>query len=135
MTSDADAASAPSEPQVVTFEAGLAQLGEIVARLESGSLGLSDSIAAYERGVNVLKQLHAELAAVERRVSVLVRIDEEGRPIVEPSSPERHGAGDEAAATASDSTQSARTRGARGGRTATARSKSLPGMDDASAEA
>ena len=133
MTSNADSPSPEHQP--VTFEAGLAQLGEIVARLESGSLGLSESITAYERGVTILKQLHEELAAVEQRVSVLVRIDEDGRPILEPSSPGRHGAADDATAPASDSTQPARTRTPRSGRTSTTRSKSLPGMDDASAEA
>ena len=135
MTSHAETASASSEPQAVTFEVGLAQLGEIVARLESGSLGLSESITAYERGVTILRQLHEELAAVEQRVSVLVRIDEDGRPILEPSSPGRHGAAGDGMAAAADSTQPARTRPARGGRGATGRSKSLPGMDDASAEA
>lgn len=134
MTPDRDAsAPAPADSEPVTFEAGLTQLGEIVARLESGSLGLSESIAAYERGVTILKQLHEELAAVERRVSVLVRIDDEGRPILEPSSPSRHGAADDAPA--ADSTQPARTRPNRGGRTSGGRSKSLPGMDDASEEA
>ncbi|MGB8854927.1 MAG: exodeoxyribonuclease VII small subunit [Pirellulales bacterium] len=135
MTFNAESASASSEPQAVTFEAGLAQLGEIVARLESGSLGLSESITAYERGVTILKQLHQELAAAEQRVSMLVRIDEDGRPILEPSSPDRHGAAGDGSAAAADSTQPARTRPARGGRTSSARSKSLPGMDDASAEA
>ena len=135
MTSRAESASAAPEPQAVTFEEGLAQLGEIVARLESGSLGLSDSITAYESGVTLLKQLHEELAAVEQRVSVLVRIDEDGRPILERSSPGRHGAAGDGEAAAADSTQPARTRPARGGRGATSRSKSLPGMDDASAEA
>lgn len=135
MTFNAESASAASGPQAVTFEAGLAQLGEIVARLESGSLGLSDSITAYERGVTILKQLHDELAAVEQRVSVLVRIDEDGRPILEASSPDRHGAAGDGTTAPADSPQPARTRAARGGRTPTARSKSLPGMDDASAEA
>ncbi len=135
MTFNAESASASSEPQAITFEAGLTQLGEIVSRLESGSLGLSESITAYERGVTILKQLHEELAAVEQRVSVLVRIDADGRPILEPSAPGRHGAADDAAAATSDSTQPARTRTPRGGRTSTARAKTLPGMDDGSAEA
>lgn len=135
MTSDAEPTPHTSEPQVVTFEAGLQQLGDIVARLESGSLGLSESISAYERGVTILRQLHAELAAVEQRVSVLVKIDEDGQPMLEPSSPGRHGAAEDATLPAADSTQPARTRAGRGGRASAARSKSLPGMDDASPEA
>jgi exodeoxyribonuclease VII small subunit len=136
MTPDRDASPAASAaPEPVSFETGLTQLGEIVSRLESGSLGLSESIAAYERGVSLLKRLHEELAAVEQRVSVLVRIDEEGRPILEPSSPARHAATGDAAAPAADSAQPARTRGVRTARSASSRAKSLPGMDDAAEEA
>ena len=74
-----------AEPaQTASFEEALAELGRIVAGLESGSLGLSESIAAYERGVALVRRLHDELARVEARVSVLVRIDEEGRPVLAP---------------------------------------------------
>ena len=119
-TSPADAAS--------NFEASLNQLGDIVTRLESGSLGLSESIDAYERGVALLRRLHDELAAAEERVNVLVRIDDEGRPILEPAA----GGG---VAQAADSTQSAAPRSPRSQRSKHARPRSLPGMDDASAEA
>lgn len=111
-----------------TFEASLNQLGDIVARLESGSLGLSESIDAYERGVAILRRLHDELAAAEERVNVLVRIDEEGRPILEPAA-----AG--GVAQAADSTQSAASRSPRSQRSKHVRPRSLPGMDDASTEA
>lgn len=110
-----------------TFESALNQLGEIVARLESGSLGLSESIDAYERGVAILRRLHEELAAAEERVNVLVRIDDEGRPILEPAAT--------GAAQAADSAQPATPRGPRLPRAKTARPRSLPGMDDAAAEA
>lgn len=120
--------SAPDPATGASFEEALGQLGDIVARLESGSLGLSESIAAYERGVGLLKRLHEELAEVEKRVSVLVRIDEEGRPILEPSSPERHGAAAADSGPPADSAQSSRS--GRGGRGKTPRARSLPGMDD-----
>jgi exodeoxyribonuclease VII small subunit len=42
----------------LTFDAALAQLGEVVARLEDGGLPLETSIALYERGV----ALHAHCA-------------------------------------------------------------------------
>lgn len=79
-----------NSPQTVSFEEGLALLGDIVARLESGNLGLSESIEAYERGVGLLRHLHAELARADERVSVLVRIDDEGRPVLEPLDTERN---------------------------------------------
>jgi len=111
-----------------TFESALDQLGDIVARLESGSLGLSASIDAYERGVAILRRLHEELAAAEERVNVLVRIDDEGRPILEPAAAT-------GAIQAADSTPPAASRGQRAPRGKTARPRSLPGMDDAAAEA
>jgi exodeoxyribonuclease VII small subunit len=116
MPSDTDAANSP---QAASFEAGLAELGELVSRLESGGLGLSESIAAYERGVALLRRLHEELAVAEAKVSTLVRIDEQGRPVLAPAeSPQS----DEAA-------QPTPTRTA--GRKQ--RSRTLPGMDDAGA--
>jgi len=123
----------PTETFDETFETSLAALGEIVARLESGSLGLSDSITAYERGVGLLRRLHDELAAVEQRVSLLVRIDEEGRPVMV-----------DLEAGAADSTQPADppsdadspggpARGAKRPRATPPRARAtrLPGMDDA----
>lgn len=108
--------SADAEPD--SFEAALEALAGIVARLESGSLGLSESIAAYERGVGLLRRLHDELAAVEARVEVLVRIDDEGRPVFAPVDVDP-----------AESAQPAPSRAARG--TSRGRARRLPGMDDA----
>jgi len=127
MTPAADA-NPPATP--ATFEAALAQLAELVARLESGSLGLSESIDAYERGVTVLKRLHEELASAEERVSVLVRIDDEGRPILAPAA-----TGGESAAPAESAQPSGSRPASRAQRAKTSRARSLPGMDDAGGEA
>ena len=54
-----------AQPAAVPFEASLSELNDLVNRLESGSLGLSDSIGAYERGVAILRRLHEQLADVE----------------------------------------------------------------------
>ncbi len=124
------AASEP-EDRTESFEAALQRLADVVAGLESGSLGLSDSIAAYERGVGILKRLHEELAAAEERVKVLVRIDDEGRPVLGDAAAmdERGTTGGDGAA--ADSTQTAASRpGGRIGRPKAARSRQLPGMDD-----
>jgi exodeoxyribonuclease VII small subunit len=109
--------------QATSFEASLGQLAELVAKLESGGLGLSESIDAYERGVALLRRLHEELARAEERVSVLVRIDDEGRPVLA-----SHEAVDSAAAAEQPATR-------RGSRSRTGRTKPLPGMDEASGEA
>jgi exodeoxyribonuclease VII small subunit len=107
--------------QSTSFEEGLAQLSEIVGRLESGGLGLSESIAAYESGVTILRQLHTELATVEERVSKLVRIDEEGRPVLEPMSTTEP---------PSPAAKAGRKAPPRSSSAARKRSESLPGMDD-----
>lgn len=119
---------AESEPddRAESFEAALQRLAEIVAGLESGSLGLSDSIAAYERGVGILGRLHAELANAEERVQVLVRIDEQGRPVLEDSATPPGGDG-----AASESPQTAAARPGRATRAKAARPRQLPGMDEA----
>jgi exodeoxyribonuclease VII small subunit len=125
MTPEPETSAAAEPPR--TFESALEQLADLVARLESGSLGLSASIDAYERGVTILRRLHDELAAAEERVSVLVRIDEEGRPVLEPA------AGAEPPA---DSTQPAGSpRTPRPARAKATRTRSLPGMDEAPGEA
>lgn len=80
---DATGATVPDEPP--SFEDALLELNDIVARLEAGGLGLAASIAAYERGVALLGRLHGHLSAVEERVRMLVRIDEDGRPIIDPA--------------------------------------------------
>jgi exodeoxyribonuclease VII small subunit len=118
----APSSQSAGSPQIASFEDGLATLSDLVVRLESGSLGLSESIDAYERGVAILRLLHEELSQAEERVSVLVRIDEEGRPILAP-----HEAGSAAAS------EPAPVR--RPGRRQAPAGRSLPGMDDLSAEA
>ena len=55
------------------FEDGLAELEETVTRLESGDLTLEDSLAAFERGVGLVKMLNERLGAVEQRIEVLTR--------------------------------------------------------------
>jgi exodeoxyribonuclease VII small subunit len=143
--SDADHTTPSPEtpPPTETFEASLAALGEIVARLESGSLGLSESIAAYERGVGLLRRLHDELAAVEQRVSRLVRIDEEGRPVLAdleaPAADSTQSAdppADAAPDTASNPAANTAAQGSKRPRGSASRPRAarLPGMDDAGEE-
>lgn len=134
----------PAQSAAVPFETSLAELNDLVNRLESGALGLSESIGAYERGVSILRRLHEQLADVEERVRLLVRIDEQGRPILEPiqettatdkAVPSNATAA--AAAAAAATSQTSETSGPRGPRPVAraqarpGRVKRLPGMDDA----
>mgnify|MGYP003342878437 CR=1 FL=1 len=125
--SAADAAA--TESPAVPFETSLAELNELVNRLESGTLGLSESIDAYERGVSILRRLHEQLADVEERVRLLVRIDEQGRPILETPTADKPGQATASVAGTADTDPASRrpTRSA----ARLPRPKRLPGMDDA----
>jgi len=68
----------------IDFEASLADVEQIVSRLESGELGLTESLEQYETGIKQLKQCHALLDAAEQRVSVLSGFDADGNPLTQP---------------------------------------------------
>ena len=55
------------------FEQTMKELETTVDRLESGSLSLEESLAAFERGVALVRDLTGRLDAVEKRVEVLMR--------------------------------------------------------------
>jgi exodeoxyribonuclease VII small subunit len=129
----------PAQSAAVPFETSLAELNDLVNRLESGGLGLSESIGAYERGVSILRRLHEQLADVEERVRLLVRIDEQGRPILGPipGSGLETATAERAVPSTAAAAADAETNGPRGPRAAAraqarpGRPKRLPGMDDA----
>jgi exodeoxyribonuclease VII small subunit len=68
----------------IDFEASLAGVEQIVAGLESGELGLTESLEQYETGIKQLKRCHALLDAAEQRVSLLSGFDADGNPVQEP---------------------------------------------------
>ena len=67
-----------TDAERVRFEDALQDLEATVQRLESGELSLEDSLAAFERGVALVRLLGDKLAEVEQRVEVLMR-DGEGK--------------------------------------------------------
>lgn len=132
---------APDDPapansaQPPSFEEGLAQLADIVNRLEGGGLGLTESIAAYERGVVILRGLHEELANAEERIRVLTAVDDEGRPVTEPF-PGAHDGPPADSSMQGNGDKVGRKPGSRApAQRKTQRSQALPGMDDSPAEA
>ena len=66
------------------FEDALAKLETIAHELEEGRLDLSDALARYEEGVNLLAGCHKILKKAERRIELLSGVDAEGNPIVQP---------------------------------------------------
>ena len=66
-----------SQNSEMSFEQALAALEEIVARLESGSVPLDESISLYEKGEELRKQCQARLDAAQQRIEKIVT-DREG---------------------------------------------------------
>jgi exodeoxyribonuclease VII small subunit len=56
----------------LSFEDALAELEQIVRRLESGSGKLDDAIAAYERGALLKRHCEAKLREAQARVDKIV---------------------------------------------------------------
>ena len=54
-----------------TFEKSLEELEMIVMKLEDGDLPLEQSLALYERGVQLSRFCHARLEEAERRIEIL----------------------------------------------------------------
>ena len=53
------------------FETALADLESIVSSMESGKLELEDSIAAYRRGMELMKHCQAQLTHAEEQIRIL----------------------------------------------------------------
>ena len=76
---------APSKTeQSDSFEESLAKLEQVVTDLESGEIGLDDSLKRYEEGIQHIRKCRAELERAEKKIQMLVEIDEEGRAVVQP---------------------------------------------------
>lgn len=59
----------------VTFEEALRRLDEVVARLESGDVGLEEAVALFERGQGYLAACRERLALAQRRIEELTAED------------------------------------------------------------
>lgn len=53
------------------YESAVAELEKIVAAMESGKLSLEDSLAAYQRGAELLAYCRDQLSAAEQKVQIL----------------------------------------------------------------
>ena len=56
----------------LTFNQAMGELNAIVGRLESNTMDLEESLAAYERGVVLLRSLQVRLSDAQQRVYVLM---------------------------------------------------------------
>lgn len=66
-----------------TFEQSLEQLRSVVGELENGNLTLDESLKKYELGVSSLKACYQSLNQVQRRIELLVDLDDEGNLVTQ----------------------------------------------------
>ena len=69
---------AKKEQQNKKFEVALEELEGMVEQLETGELALEESLAAFERGVGLVKYCNQKLTDVEKKVELLLK-DKEGK--------------------------------------------------------
>ena len=64
---------APPEARIaeMKFEVALAELESIVQGMESGKLELEESIAAYQRGMALMRHCQQQLADAEQKIRIL----------------------------------------------------------------
>jgi exodeoxyribonuclease VII small subunit len=74
---------------VVDFEQALAELEQLVGKLEQGELPLEASLKAFERGIELTRLCQKELAAAEQKVRVLTGRDDD--ETLEPMDPPTDG--------------------------------------------
>jgi exodeoxyribonuclease VII small subunit len=66
------------ESHELKFEEAIADLEHVVEQLESGDLSLEDSLAAFEKGVGLVRYCNQTLSEVEKKVELLVK-DKDGQ--------------------------------------------------------
>ncbi len=80
-----------SEERQLSFEQALAELEQIVQKLERGELPLEESLRLYEQGIALSRLCHGKLEEAEGKIEMLLKDargeplrDKEGRPLTRP---------------------------------------------------
>jgi exodeoxyribonuclease VII small subunit len=66
-----------------SFEKALADLENVVEKMEGGGLSLNESLALFEKGVKLARFLRGELDKAEKKIEILLK-DEKGEIKEEP---------------------------------------------------
>ena len=61
------------KPKEAGFETTLAELEELVARMEAGDQPLDEALRSFERGVQLTRECQAALQAAQQRVQMLTQ--------------------------------------------------------------
>ena len=73
-------------PGLGGLERSLADLEQVVERLETGDLPLEQALKEFERGIKLTRECQTALREVEQKVEILLKKTPEGAP--EPFEPE-----------------------------------------------
>lgn len=76
--------SVPSDVTAMSFEEALAELEQIVRRLEGGQVKLDEAILSYERGAQLKQHCERKLNEAQQRVDRIV-IGPDGAVTAEPA--------------------------------------------------
>ncbi len=61
----------PKSTDPKNFEAAMAELDQLVEKMESGQLPLEESLTAYQRGTELIRFCEKLLAEAQQRIQVL----------------------------------------------------------------
>lgn len=67
---------ATKKPENMDFESALAELEQLVDKLEAGDLSLEQSLKAFERGIQLVRAGQQKLSQAEQQVQVLLQDDQ-----------------------------------------------------------
>lgn len=71
-----------SSKDKMSFEKALKQLEEIVNKLESGDLGLEDSLELFEEGIKLSRFCSKKLELAEKKIEMLTKDEKGGNQII-----------------------------------------------------
>jgi exodeoxyribonuclease VII small subunit len=61
-----------------SFEEALAELEQILSKIEGGEVGLEESLSKYERGTFLIRHCRNVLATAEKQIELLSKSEEGG---------------------------------------------------------
>ena len=68
------------------FEAALAELNQLVEKMERGGINLEESLRDFEKGINLTRQCQQALKTAEQKVHML--LEKNGEPVLSPYEPD-----------------------------------------------
>jgi len=73
---------ATKKPSPFNFESALAELNELVEKLEHGGMPLEESLQYFEKGIALTRQCQKALTEAEQKVQIL--LEKNGKPTLSP---------------------------------------------------